>query len=264
MVMQLDGQPIAAHAAVALGLHNYGHFTSMLVSEHRVKGLELHLARLAHDCRVLFDAALDVAAVRQYVRTALAEVVQPVVARVTVFDPGMELGTPGKPTKPRVLVTSRPVSTTPPPPLRLRTVHYERDLATVKHVGLFGALQHRRLAQLAGYDDVLFIDASGHLSEGATWNVAFYDGSTVIWPKADCLPGTAMQLVQDCLRQLGVPFVDSPVDIVRAGAMQAALVTNAVVGVRPIQSIGDVQLPGNPELVSRLRDAYAAIPGTLL
>lgn len=262
--MQLDGQPIPAEAAVTLGLTNYGHFTSMLVSEQRVKGLELHLARLAHDCQALFGATLDMMVVRQYLRTALAEVAQPVVARVTVFDPGIELATPGKPAKPRVLVTSRAVSTTPPPPLVLRSVRYERESATVKHVGLFGALYRRREAQLAGYDDVLFIDASGRCSEGATWNVAFYDDSEVIWPKADCLPGTAMQLVRDCLRRLGIPFADAPVEIGRARAMQAAFATNAVVGVRPIRSIDDVQLPGNPELVSRLRDAYAAIPGTPL
>jgi DNA-binding transcriptional regulator YiaG len=193
---QLDGQPIPTEAAVALGLYNYGHFTSMLVSEQRVKGLELHLNRLAHDCQALFATALDVMAVRQHARTALAELAQPAVARVTIFDPGIELGTPSKPAEPRVLATSRPASPTPPPPLRLRSVRYERELATVKHCGLFGTLHHRRQAQLAGYDDALFIDASGHISEGATWNVAFYDGSEVIWPKADCLPGTAMQLVR--------------------------------------------------------------------
>lgn len=264
MVMQLDGQPIDAEAAMALGLYNYGHFTSMLVNEQRVKGLELHLARLARDCQTLFDAALDVVAVRQYVRIALAEVAQPVVARVTIFDPGIELGRPSKPAEPRVLVTARPVSTTPPPPLKLRSVQYERESATVKHVGLFGTLHHRRQAQLAGYDDVLFIDASGHCSEGATWNIAFYDDGEVIWPKAECLPGTAMQLMRDCLRQIGIPYADAPVEVSRARAVQAAFATNAVVGVRPIQSIDDVQLPGNPEIVSRLRDAYAAIPGTPL
>ena len=133
-----------------------------------------------------------------------------------------------------------------------------------QHVGLLGTLHHRRQVQLAGYDDALFIDASGHVSEGATWNVAFYDDSGVIWPKADCLPGTAMQLVRDCLRRLSIPFADAPVCIGRAQAVQAAFATNAVVGVRPIQSIDDVQLPGNPELLSRLRDACAAIPGTPL
>ena len=264
MVMQLDGQPITAEAALALGLYNYGHFTSMLVAEQRVKGLELHLARLAHDCRALFGTVLDVVAVRQYVRTAVADVPQPVVARVTVFDPAIELATPGRSAVPRVLVTARPVSTSPPPPLRLRSAQYERELATVKHVGLLGTLHHRRQAQLAGYDDVLFVDASGHVSEGATWNVAFYDGSEVIWPKAGCLPGTAMELLRNCLRQLDVPFTDAPVDIGRARTAHAAFVTNAVVGVRPVQSIDDVQLPGSPEVVSRLRDAYIAVPGTPL
>jgi hypothetical protein len=39
----------------------------------------------------------------------------------------------------------------------------------VNHVGLFGALHARRLAQLAGADDALFHDAADLVCEGPTW-----------------------------------------------------------------------------------------------
>jgi branched-subunit amino acid aminotransferase/4-amino-4-deoxychorismate lyase len=263
-VMELDGQPVSAEQAGALGLHNYGHFTSMLVSEQRVKGLELHLSRLESDCQVVFGVTLDIAAVRQRVCQALAQIEQPVVARVTVFDPDLGVSIPSGPATPRVLVTSRPVGKAPPPPLRLWSVRYERELAAVKHVGLFGTMHHRRQAQLAGYDDALFVNAAGNISEGPTWNIAFYDGSQVHFPKAECLPGVTMRLTQRCLAELGIRFSETHIDVSRAQAMQAAFATNAVVGPRPVRSIDDTELPGNTVLMTRLRDAYRAAPDTPL
>jgi len=52
-------------------------------------------------------------------------------------------------------------------------VRYDRDLSAVKHVGLFGTVYHRRQAQRAGFDDVLFLAADSRITEGATWNSAF-------------------------------------------------------------------------------------------
>jgi len=53
---------------------------------------------------------------------------------------------------------------------------------------------------------------AGNISEGPTWNVAFYDGSQAYWPKAKCLPGVAMRLIQRCLTQLGIRPADRDVD----------------------------------------------------
>jgi branched-subunit amino acid aminotransferase/4-amino-4-deoxychorismate lyase len=263
VLLELDGNPIAPTDAIALGLTNFGHFTSMVVEDQRVKGLDLHLSRLAHDCDAVFGTPLDAEHVRQLVRHATAAVDRPVVVRVTVFDPQLEVGHPGGSVTPRVLVTSRPAPSVPPPPLNLRSVEYVRELAGVKHVGLFGPLHHRRRSQLAGYDDVLFTDPTGQISEGATWNICFFDGSVLHWPKAEHLPGVAMRLIR-AISLPGKPSAEAPIDVPHAQAMRAAFATNAVVGVRPVRSIDDVELPGDPGLLAELREAYAAIPGTQL
>lgn len=66
-----------------------------------------------------------------------------------------------------------------------------------EEAGLFGALHHRRAAQLAGFDDALFVGPDGLVSEGGTWNVGFIDANgSVVWPKADVLPGVTMALFQ--------------------------------------------------------------------
>ncbi|MGH3852057.1 MAG: aminotransferase class IV [Pseudonocardiaceae bacterium] len=65
-------------------------------------------------------------------------------------------------------------------------------LADVKHVGLFGSLRHRRIAQRNGFDDVLFTDAEGHIYEAATSNIGLIDGDQIVWPHADRLTGVTM------------------------------------------------------------------------
>ncbi|MGH3989809.1 MAG: aminotransferase, partial [Pseudonocardiaceae bacterium] len=84
---ELNGVPADLDQLTALGLTNYGHFTSMRVDDQRVRGLPFHLQRLMRDCRRVFDADLDPDRIRYFVRHALVDVSRPVVVRMTVFDP---------------------------------------------------------------------------------------------------------------------------------------------------------------------------------
>ena len=140
------------------------------VHDQRVRGLALHLERLMRDCRQVFDADLDPDRIRHLVRHALADVSASVVVRVTGFDPALELGHPGADAEPQVLVTTRPAAHTPPPALRLQTAVYCRDMPEVKHVGLFGSLHRRRIAQRNGFGERrrCFSNADATVSEAAT------------------------------------------------------------------------------------------------
>ncbi|MET8993419.1 aminotransferase class IV family protein [Nonomuraea wenchangensis] len=253
---ELNGTDVPAAALQSLALVNYGHFTSMRVQDGRIRGLSHHLDRLARDCRTVFAADLDRELVRRYVRHALRDVQGSVVVRVTVFDPDLELGHPGSETHPHILVTVRPALTLPASPMRVQVVGYQRDLPAVKHVGLFGALSGRRLAQLAGFDDALFMDSTSFITEGATWNVAFYDGERVVWPSGDVLPGVTMRLLQ----QVHDRTVTTPVNVSDLERMQAAFATNTSIGVRPITAIDNLTLPGDHPIFEILRKEYEEIP----
>jgi branched-subunit amino acid aminotransferase/4-amino-4-deoxychorismate lyase len=263
-MMEFDGRPVTPDELGPLGLYNYGHFTSMRVEDLRVRGLSLHLERLARDCRILFGAELDTEHVRHLARRVAGKEPSPVIVRVTIFDPGLELGHPGSKAEPHVLVSTRPAATGALPSLRLRSAHYERDLPAVKHIGLLGTLYHRRAAQLDGFDDVLFTDAESQISEGATWNVGFVDGDRVFWPKSAVLPGITMHLVKDVIAEMGTTSATAPVDVSNVSNMTAAFVTNVSVGVRPVQSIDGIQLADDAPILGTLRRKYLALPGESL
>jgi branched-subunit amino acid aminotransferase/4-amino-4-deoxychorismate lyase len=257
--MELDGRPATADQIAALALRNYGHFTSMRVERSAIRGLSLHLERLVDDCRALHGAELDPARVRQCVRSAVAKIEQPAVVRVTIFDPALDLGHPGGVAEPHVLVSARQAPTGTLAPIKLQSVSYQRDLPSVKHVGLFGPVYLRRTAQLDGYDDVLFVDTAKQVIEGATWNIGFYDGERVIWPESDCLPGVTMRLLQ--ANTAASSWTSASTTLAQLEGMRAAFITNAAIGVRPVESIDTLMFHGDPRIVEGLQNEYTAIKG---
>lgn len=257
VMAELDGEPANADQLKALALTNYGHFTSMRVEDGKVRGLSLHLERLTRDCMALFGRGLDVERVRAFVRHAIDGRGDAMVVRVSVFDPALQLGHPGDASDPRILVTWRTAVSVPQPPMRVSSVAYERDLPSVKHVGLFGSLHHRRQAQLAGFDDTLFVDGQGRIAEGGTWNVGFYDGDRLVWPEADYLPGVTMALLSQAHDGPTSTLAIQPAELPRGYSVFA---TNAASGVRAIIAIDDRELASSTSMLDTLRKQYNDLP----
>lgn len=259
--MQLNGVPPTMEQVKALALTNYGHFTSMLTEDGRVRGLSLHMQRLARDCRLLFDVDLDIDRVRHYIRQALTDEAPRTVARVTVYDPALDLGTIGSDADPHVLVTTRAAGAGAPGPLRLQAASYRREMPAVKHIGLFGALRCRRTAQREGFDDVLFLNQDGTISEIATSNIGFVRDGNMVWPRSEWLTGITMTLLNQALDE---PIRTEPVTLSDLPAMEFVFATNAATGIRPVASVDDQSWPIDHPLLKQLRDLHADIPAEQL
>jgi branched-subunit amino acid aminotransferase/4-amino-4-deoxychorismate lyase len=259
--MQLNGAPPTMDQVKALALTNYGHFTSMLAEEGRVRGLSLHMQRLARDCRLLFGVNLDTDRVRHYIRHALTDVSPSIVTRVTVYDPALDLGTIGSDADPHILVTTRSAPTSTPTPLRLQAASYQREMPAVKHIGLFGALLNRRIAQREGYDDVLLLNPDGTISEIATSNIGFVRDGQTLWPRSEWLTGITMTLLNQAFDQ---PVRTEPITLSDLPTMEFAFATNAAVGIRPVAAVDNQSLPTEHPMLKNLRDLYADIPAEQL
>lgn len=258
---QLNGLPINLDQITALALINYGHYTTMQVDDLRVRGLSLHLQRLVTDCRRLFDAQLDPDWVRRLVRHALADAPLSVVVRVTVFDPDLPLAQIGAHAQPQLLITTRQAAVRPLPALRLQSAQYCRELPAVKHVGLFGSLRRRRIAQRNGFDDVLFTGVDTEISEAVTANIGVITGDRIIWPQAPCLTGVTMRLINQAV---GAQAGTAPVTLTELPSADAVVATSAAVGVRPVRAIDAIRFPAEHHLIDALARRYAEIPTELL
>lgn len=247
----IDGLAPSAADFRALAFAGLGHFTTVRAHRGGVRGLGLHLDRLVADCRALFDADLDPDLVRQRIREAIVDEAETVIVRVTLFDPALTLERPGADATPRILVSPRPAPTGSPSPLRVRSAVFGRQDPEIKHTGLFGALYERRLAQRAGYDDAVFVDAGGRLSEGPTWNIGFVREGEIVWPDGDALAGVTQALIGGASEI--VSLADLP-------GFHAAFATGSGAGIRPIAAIDEHSWQADHPAFDRIRKSYAAVP----
>jgi branched-subunit amino acid aminotransferase/4-amino-4-deoxychorismate lyase len=250
--VEINGEPAGVEALHRAATWGYGHYTSMQVRHRAVPGLSLHLDRLRAGSAVLFPGAEPPAGahVRGLIDGALGKLNDASV-RVTVLPHATDR------TRTDVMVSvTDPVDGTARPPLRVRTVPFERDLAAVKHMGTLGQTFHRLQAQRDGFDDVLLVARDGSIAEGSVWNVAFWDDTRVVWPDAPLLDGVVMQVLRDGLTRLGIPGTTRRLTAESLREMTAAAATNSHCPAQPIGAIDDVVFPRNEVLTGLLSRAW--------
>ncbi|MFJ2933688.1 aminotransferase class IV [Streptomyces sp. NPDC087219] len=241
--IEIDGAPAADPGLLAILMSGFGHFTAMQVRDGRVKGLDLHLARLDRATRELFGQELDGKRVRTLITGALeASGRRNASVRVYVY-PDV-----------RVLVTvAAPAPDGLGAPQRLTTAEYWRPAPHIKHLGGFGQSYHREAAQRAGYDEAVLTSPYGEIAEGAVTNIAFWDGTSLVWPSAPCLEGITMALLEPRL-----PSVRRPVTLADLSGYRAALVTNSR-SIAAVTAIDEVTFTVDGELMERVYSAYDSV-----
>ncbi|HSE13884.1 MAG TPA: aminotransferase class IV family protein [Rudaea sp.] len=257
---EINGAPATVEDLRHLVRTSYGHFSAMQVVDGGVRGLDLHLDRIEHATRELFGAAIDRERVRACLRHAVAGSNAPLSLRVNIFSRALNRERLAEPAVPDILVMTGPPSRPPSAPLRLKSFRYARDLPKIKHVGTFPLFHYRRLAQQAGFDDAVFADAAGFVSEGSIWNMGFSDGNGIVWPDAPQLTGISMQLLQAGLLRNGTRSEARPIALRDIGEFRAAFFTNSSTPVQPIAGIDDTRFVSDAALTALLAECYESNP----
>ncbi|MFE5947977.1 aminotransferase class IV [Streptomyces sp. NPDC056480] len=241
--IEIDGAPAADPGLLAALMSGFGHFTAMQVRDGRVKGLDLHLARLDRSTRELFDRELDGKRVRTLIGGALETSGQRNASvRVYVY-PDVRI----------VVTVDAPAPDGLGAPQRLTTAEYWRPAPHIKHLGGFGQSYHREAAQRAGYDEAALVSPYGEIAEGAVTNIAFWDGSSLVWPSAPCLEGITMALLEPRL-----PSARRPVTLADLSGYRAALVTNSR-SIAAVTAIDEVTFAVDEGLMERVHSAYDSV-----
>jgi branched-subunit amino acid aminotransferase/4-amino-4-deoxychorismate lyase len=258
--IEINGEPARVEDLRLLVQTNYGHFSAMQVVDGCVRGLGLHLERIERATRELFGTTIDRERVRACLRHAVVDSAEPLAVRVNVFARALNRNRPVEPVDADILVTTARPARPAPAPLRLKSFRYTRDLAQTKHVGTFPLFHYRRLAQQAGFDDALFVDAGGCISEGSIWNTGFFDGTGVVWPDAPQLTGVSMQLLQAGLARSGVRSTVGRINLDDVAGFRAAFFTNSSTPVQAIASIDAHDFAPDPALIAALDACYETNP----
>ncbi|MGK2865804.1 MAG: aminotransferase class IV family protein [Mycobacterium sp.] len=259
-----NGRPATTDDLAPLAFAGYAHFTAMQVRDRAVRGLDLHLGRLRGASDELFGWHLPDERVRELLSAAVRAT--PPDVSLTCFlsaRPGEFMRTHG-PVEIDVLIKVTDPAVPPTGPLALDIAPHERHLPNVKHVGEVAKTQFLRRANTRGFDDAVFIDASGYLGEATIWNVVFWDGRSVIWPEARVLRGVTMQILNRQLADCGIDQVTRPIRASDVTGELAGALMNSWSPAIPVARIADCTLGDARELTGILHRAYAAEPPVAL
>ncbi|MEU9194133.1 aminotransferase class IV [Streptomyces hundungensis] len=250
--VEIDGRPADAENLLVPALTGgYGHFTAMQVRDGRVRGLAHHLSRLDRANRELFGPALDGQRVRSLIARALVGSGQgDASVRVYVYGPA-EAPTP--------MVVVKGPAEMPSTAQSLLSVPYERPVAHIKHLGGFAQGYYSRLAERQGFTEALLTGPGGVIAEGAITNIAFWDGTSVVWPDRPALLGITKAVLDPRLAAYGLKSTHREVTLAGLDAYSAAFVTNAR-GIAPVGRIDERAFAVDAELMKVVWRAFEEAP----
>ncbi|MGE8224308.1 MAG: aminotransferase class IV family protein [Stenotrophomonas sp.] len=257
---QRNGHLASASDLAPLAFAGYAHFTAMQVRGGQVRGLDLHLARLRAASQAMFDHALPHETILGHLSTALPSEDADVSLTATVYSPAGEFTSAVDRHVPDVLVRVSAPSNGPVGPMRMALVEHERMLPHLKHVGEIAKTYLLRQVVARGFDDAVFLDRQGHISEGTIWNIVFWDGQAVAWPRARMLLGTTMSIVKRQLEAMGIPQRNMEIGIDSLPSLKGAAVMNSWTPCVAVHQLGTVPMPEAPEFHALLHRAFCAEP----
>lgn len=257
--LTIDGRPASLDDLSHQARVNYGAYTSFAVEGGGVRGLGLHMERLDDESMALFGQPVRTERVRGYVRDALGTKADAWV-RVSLFSTEIGPRTPDWVGVPKVMVgvfePVAPVAET----VRLQPQTYGREVSHLKHSATFGLIRARRLARQAGFDDALFVDGDGRVTEGSLWNIGFLSGDTVVWPEAPMLDGVAQRLIRRGLDAVGL---GERTEIVRMDDLErfdGAFICNSATPACAVTAIGERTFVVDEGRIERVAAAWRAAP----
>ena len=116
------------------------------------------------------------------------------------------------------------------------------------------------MARQSGFDDALYANADGLISEGSLWNIGFLSGDTVIWPKAPMLAGVAQALIDLGLAGQGLTSVTRPIHVEDIVTFDGAFICNSATPACAVTSIGGVEHKVDLARIAALTRAWVSAP----
>ena len=254
--VSVDGSHPEMETLIRRATVNYGHFTSMQVRNHAVKGFDLHMARLRAASTELHDADLDTQRVHAYLKAGLMGSGDASV-RIDVWP----AAAPGP--AEHIMVTVSDPEPAPAGPLALKSVSYQRPVPQIKHAGSFAQLFHLKQAQKAGFDDALLLGHRGEIAETAIANIGFIQGGMIVWPEAEALCGVTWQLLDQISTSQGLTASLRPLRLHELSSFDAAFTANSR-GITGVGRIDDMEFPVKNEMLEKLTEWYGSNPAQLI
>lgn len=138
------------------------------------------------------------------------------------------------------------------------TFDASRHLPTLKTTNYLSGARGLEMAVAAGAHEAFYVDDAGYVTEGVTSNVLVRQGSRVMTPVVDCLPGITKTGLRPIAEALGLSWYECRITRDDVYTADEVWITSAVREVLPIVRVDDRAIADGKvgEWGRRLRRAY--------
>lgn len=273
MAVQLDNEIIEINPEIqSLALYGYAVFSAFTATKNenkwKIKGLELHLARLERDSNAIFGISTDQERIKKGILFFLNSHSEQhsMVVRVTLFPKNFSLAQPEKIEDIHVLISGRPHSSVKNKPLKLTIIDERRIFAQHKTTNMISNLYARAVAHQNGFDDAL-MSINNFVTEGATWNIFFFDGINLVTPELSdnlLLPGITRHILIKNSSNCGFNVLEQKISISDIKNYKLAFITNAAIGVSTVTSIDNIVFYEYNAIIENILNIYNSFPSSTL
>jgi len=245
-------------------LLGYGAFETMRAYAGKVFRPGAHLQRLNLTCTAIgipFQGEthwLEKTAAELLARNGFSEA----RVRLTVTPGPQELQS----SNPTVMIAAFPLQKTHNPTSGWRTSLYRgiissRDpLRAHKTTSYLEKVLARQEAKKNGFDEALFVNEKGNVTEGAATNIFCVRAGRLLTPPVTegLLPGITREVVAELAAGIGIPLVEHPLSAIDVVQSDEAFLTNSVVEIVPLLAVGNTPVAdGKPgPITTDLQRAY--------
>lgn len=251
-------------------MYGYGAYTAFKYSPDGILNLNDHLRRLEYNCKQLgFPYASDKTVINAIKKTLEKNACldKEVSVRVTVYPREVNwnnlLELEKKPCEIMVQILD---SCELPKDYKIKSVKLTRHLPDMKTVDRVVNVKAKLEALKSGYNDGMFVNDDGHVTEGTTWNIFFVKDFKVYTPATTdgLLKGTTRTMIANMCKKLNLRLVEEPVPLNSIGNFDSAFITNALIGIKPINKIDNSKYDVNNKVIKELQDEFSKLPLTKL
>ena len=127
----------------------------------------------------------------------------------------------------------------------------------VKSLNYLENILARREARGLGFDEAIFLNEKGEITEGSVANIFWLKDGALFTPSLECglLSGVIRGVVIDVAREIGIRIEEEHFDLDNLMSSQGAFLTNSLVGAVPISQIDRFELPLDSQDFKRIKTA---------
>jgi branched-subunit amino acid aminotransferase/4-amino-4-deoxychorismate lyase len=170
---------------------------------------------------------------------------------------------------PTIVIVALPASVRPCPEDGLDATLLERrrdSRAKAKSTSWQQAVIARRSVERIGAGEGIYVSESGHVLEGVSSNIFMVEKNRLLTPHvSECLPGVTRARLLELAQGAGLTTVEASLEVDALMGADEVFVTNAVQGLRAINSIDGAQIdsPGSESIFTTLLDLYLEDRGAM-